>query len=247
VDLLLSDLEAVAELLKEQYHQEQIFIAGHSWGSYLALRYAAAHPENVRYYIGTGQEISAIASGPDKYRFVKEQALKRNDKTVLRKLERFGEPDGNKYQTKDKQAGNYIWKKIFGYSGYFSISGPSLPKYLTRYLRLYVRYYGLSTGKVLVGGIRSVLLLNAEMDLKDSLSGVTEVPFPVLLISGEEDMICPVPTARRWFDRLTAPKKEYVIIKNASHMVNFERPEEWNRLVLSLLRQEKKKAKHRGK
>ena len=61
---------------------------------------------------------------------------------------------------------------------------------------------------------------------------------PVLLISGEEDMICPVPTAKRWFDRLNTPQKEFAIIKNASHMANFEKPEEWNRRVISLLRQD---------
>jgi Predicted hydrolases or acyltransferases (alpha/beta hydrolase superfamily) len=57
---------------------------------------------------------------------------------------------------------------------------------------------------------------------------------PVLLISGEEDMICPVPAAQRWFDKLQAPQKAFVKVKNASHMVNFEQPQEWNRLVRGL-------------
>ena len=58
---------------------------------------------------------------------------------------------------------------------------------------------------------------------------------PVLLISGEEDMICPVPAAQRWLAQLTAPKKDFVIIKSASHMVNFEQPETWNDLLKGLL------------
>ena len=73
------------------------------------------------------------------------------------------------------------------------------------------------------------------MDRDDYISEIKELSVPVLLVSGEEDMICPVPAAQRWLAQLTAPKKDFVIIKNASHMVNFEQPQEWNRLVKSVL------------
>ena len=235
VGLLLSDLRAVVAWLREQYRQDKIYVAGHSWGSYLALRYTAMCPETVQYYIGTGQEVSAIRSEADKYQFVREQARKRNDKRVLRKLEAFGEPDRGFYRKGDQRAKSYIWIMIFRYAGYFSKNGPSLGKYLVSYLKLFVKCYGTGTWKLLTGAARSLMTLNAEMDRKDSISRITELPVPVLLISGEEDMICPVATAQRWFDALHAPKKAYVKIKNAAHMVNFEQPREWNRLLIGLL------------
>ena len=242
VDLLLSDLKAVVDCLREKYHQNKIYVAGHSWGSYLALRYAAAYPETVKYYIGTGQEVSALRSETDKYQFVREQARKRNDKGVLRRLEAFGEPENGVYRKNDKRAKNYIWIQLFRYAGYFSKNGPSMGRYLGAYAGSYVRCYGVRTGKLLAGAARSLVVLNSEMDQKDSISRITELPFPVLLISGEEDMICPVATAQRWFDDLQAPKKEYVKIKNASHMVNFEQPREWNRLLMGLLKDEQSEA-----
>ena len=235
VDTLLSDLKEVVAYLLKTYAQDRIYIAGHSWGSYLALRYAQAYPHTVKYYIGTGQEISAIASEPDKNRFAREQAQKRNDKRVLKKLDAFGAPEEYILQKNGRRAKNYVYKTVFRYSGYFSKNGPSPGKYLASYVKLYGKCYGAKLPKALLGLARSVFVLNAEMDRKDSISHITELTFPVLLISGEEDMICPADAAQRWFNALSAPKKTFVKIKNASHMVNFEQPGEWNRLVVDLL------------
>lgn len=48
-------------------------------------------------------------------------------------------------------------------------------------------------------------------------------------------MICPVQATQNWFDNLKAPHKEFIKIKNAAHMVNFEQPNEWNKLLLNLI------------
>ena len=83
--------------------------------------------------------------------------------------------------------------------------------------------------------LKSSVALNAEMNKKDSISCITELSVPILLISGEEDMICPVSATQRWFDKLAAPHKEFVKIKNAAHMVNFEQPGKWNEQIIKLL------------
>ena len=236
IDLMLSDLAAVVESLCSRYQQERIFIAGHSWGAYLALRYVAAHQGRVRYYIGTGQHISPFQSEIDRYRFVQEEALKRNKNSVLRKLRSFGAPDGYTYPHMDAAAKAYVALKVVGYAGYFSSSnGISMGKYVRQYLGLYRQCYGAHLPKALAGMVKPLLTLNMEMDRDNSISDIKELSVPVLLISGEEDMICPVPAAQRWLAQLTAPKKDFVIIKNASHMVNFEQPETWNDLLKGLL------------
>lgn len=236
VDIMIDDLKAVTEYLREKYNREKIYVAGHSWGAYLALRFVSMYPEYVKYYIGTGQEISVIKSEADRYRFVKESAEKKKDVRTLRKLERFGEPDGYHYNNSDSKAKAFIAKKIVLNPGYFSKSGDkSMAGYITLYLRLYLSCYGTGVFKLVMGIVKSLTTLYKEMDLNDSISGITELEVPVVLISGEEDMICPVPTAQRWFDSLKAPEKEFYKIANASHMVNFEKSQEWNRIVLSLL------------
>ena len=236
IDMLLSDLKAVVEYLREKYSQEKLYIAGHSWGAYLGVRFAYMCPDYVKYYIGTGQEISVILSETDRYLFVREQAGKRNKTKVLKKLDRFGEPEGYHYRYNDKKAKAYVAGLVLTYAGYFSKNGEKSPAgYILSYLRLYTGSYKLKTLELAKGIIKSLTTLYNEMDLNDSVSCIKELKMPVLLISGEEDMICPVPTAQRWFDSLSAPEKKYVIIKNASHMVNFEKPDEWNRLLEELV------------
>ena len=55
------------------------------------------------------------------------------------------------------------------------------------------------------------------MNKKDSISRITELTVPVLLISGEDDMICPVQATQNWFDNLKAPHKEFIKIKSKNN------------------------------
>ena len=229
---LLADLKILTEYLRERYNQGKIYIAGHSWGAYLGLRFTAMCPGYVEYYIGTGQEISAIKEEIDRFSFVKEQALKRDDKRVLRKLDYYGEPDGYSYGKADKKAKLYISVMIIKYAGYFH-KNDLISAF--RLIPLYFGYYRLNIFRLIAGAVKSLTTLFEEMKTDDPVSEITELETSVLLISGEEDMICPLPTAQRWFENLNAPKKEFVIINNASHMVNFEKPREWNRLLINLL------------
>ena len=233
IKIMLDDLRAIVEYLRVKYHQDKIYIAGHSWGAYLGLRFASMHPEYMKYYIGTGQGISSIVDEIDKYNFVKEEAIKRNDDKVLSKLNFFGEPSGYTYQTDDKSAKKFIGNMIHKYGGYISNKNDfSTAKYFAPYFKC----YGLNIIKVLKGMVKSSATLNAEMNEKDRISCITELSVPILLISGEDDMICPVSATQRWFDKLAAPQKEFIKIKNAAHMVNFEQPKEWNKIVINILR-----------
>lgn len=231
IDLMLKDLKSSVEFLRNRYNQDKIYIAGHSWGAYLGLRFSSMYPEYIKYYIGTGQGISSIADEIYKYNFVMNQAVIRNDKKIIKQLNRFGEPTGYSYKTDDEKAKKYIGKMIRKYGGYINDKNDfSTIKYLT----CYIKYYKLDIIKVIKGMLNSSKVLNNEMSKKDNISCITELDVPILLISGEEDMVCPVPAAQKWFDNLNAPKKEFVKITNASHMVNFEQAKEWNKLLINL-------------
>lgn len=231
IDIILNDLKSVVEFLRNRYNQDKIYIAGHSWGAYLGLRFSFMHPEYVKYYIGTGQGISSFADEIYKYNFVKEQAESRNDTKVIKKLVDFGEPTEYTYSHDDKKAKQYIGKMVHKYGGYISDKNEFNTN---KYLNYYIKCYKFNIIKVIKGMLKSSKTLNIEMNEKDSISCITELTVPVLLISGEDDMVCPVQATQNWFDNLKAPHKEFIKIKNAAHMVNFEQPNEWNKLVINL-------------
>ena len=258
IDTILNDLKAVVELLRNRYHQDKIYIAGHSWGAYLGLRFVSMYPGYVKYYIGTGQGVSSIADEIDKfiyedyslmhgnfcfsnifYDFTKKQICVIDPRgqmfgskynKVLTQLNHFGEPTGYTYKFEDEKAKRYIGKMVHKYGGYISNKNDFR---MAQYLMPYFKCYKLNMIKVLKGIVKSAATLNAEMS-QEEISCITELSVPILLISGEDDMICPVSVTQRWFDNLKAPKKEYVIIKNAAHMVNVEQPKQWNKRVIML-------------
>lgn len=237
IEIMLADLRAVVEYLRDTYNQQKIYIAGHSWGAYLGLRFANMYPDYIKYYIGTGQGISSFIDEIDKYNFVKKQALIKNDKKILSKLNYYGKPSGFSYPNDDKKAKKFIGSMIHKYGGYISDKNDFN---ISKYFIPYFKCYGFHIIKVLKGMLKSSAILNNEMNKKDSISCITTLSFPILLISGENDMICPVKATQKWFDNLTAPQKKFVIIKNAAHMVNFEQSQKWNKEIISICQYNKK-------
>ena len=232
IDLMIDDLKAVVTYLCDKYNQDKIYIAGHSWGAYLGLRFTEMYPEYVKYYIGTGQGISSMVDEIDKYKFVKKQAITRNDRKVISKLNHFGEPLGFTYKFDDDKAKKFVSKMVHKYGGYINDNNDfSFGKYIS----LYLKCYKLNIFKVLKGITKSASSLNVEMNTEDKISCITNLDVPILLISGEDDMVCPVAATERWYNNLDAPHKRFVKIKNAAHMVNFEQPEKWNKLLTGIL------------
>lgn len=54
IDVFLHDLHTLVSYLLSRFHQNSLYLVGHSWGSILGLRFAQAYPEFVRTYIGCG-------------------------------------------------------------------------------------------------------------------------------------------------------------------------------------------------
>ncbi|MCM1115897.1 MAG: alpha/beta hydrolase [Clostridium sp.] len=232
IDLMLDDLKEVIKYLINKYNQDKIYIAGHSWGAYLGLRFASIYPQYVRYYVGTGQGISSFIDEIYKYKFVRDEAIKRRDESVISKTNFFGEPDGYFYKKDDVNAKKFVGNMVHKYGGYISNNNDFN---MMNYIIPYLKYYKLNVVKVFKGISKSTSSLNYEMNKEDKISSITQLDVPILLISGEDDYVCPVPAAKKWFDKLDAPSKRFVIIKNAAHMVNFEQPEEWNNLLIGIL------------
>ncbi|BDF68734.1 alpha/beta hydrolase [Oscillospiraceae bacterium] len=57
IEVFLEDLLALTRYLLERFHQEKLYLVGHSWGSVLGLRFLQRHPELVRAYVGCGQVV----------------------------------------------------------------------------------------------------------------------------------------------------------------------------------------------
>src|SRR5437763_13637916 len=62
VDSAVADTLAVTDYLRHRFHQDKIYLLGHSGGSIVSVLAVRRHPEKYRAYIGTGQAVDLPAS-----------------------------------------------------------------------------------------------------------------------------------------------------------------------------------------
>ncbi|WP_460491330.1 hypothetical protein [Dactylosporangium cerinum] len=58
----------------------------------------------------------------------------------------------------------------------------------------------------------------------------------LLTFRGEQDVITPAASARRFFDDATAPVKDFALIGEASHWASFRHPDQFLDLMLTKVR-----------
>jgi len=62
VDVLVADALEVTDYLRRRFHQDRIYLMGHSGGSFLGMRVIARAPERFHAYLGVAQMADQLAS-----------------------------------------------------------------------------------------------------------------------------------------------------------------------------------------
>ena len=83
------------------------------------------------------------------------------------------------------------------------------------------------------GATRLTAALEAMRDREDSTALLREIDVPVLVVAGEQDALIPREEAETMVEAL--PRARLVTIPTAGHLVPLERPDEFNRALLSFL------------
>ncbi len=86
VSLFVKDAIEVIEYLSAKYHQNKIYLAGHSWGGYLGLRVAAARPDLLMGYFAISPMINQLESERLSLETMKVKATKENNTHELAEL-----------------------------------------------------------------------------------------------------------------------------------------------------------------
>lgn len=236
VETMIQDLRAVVDYLCGKFGREKLFLLGHSWGTVLCSLYIARYPERVQAYIGMGQ----FADGPENealsYRFVWEEALKRNDRKARRDLERIGAPVGGRYKSLHDLTLQRDYLSKFGGGCYRrreslwnSLLLPLLrsPEYAAAELPGYGRGAFWCLGQ----------LMDEITQLRFS-ELIPALAVPVYITQGRHDQNTPPELALRWFDGLKAPYKEWIWFENSAHSPIKEEPKLWGWTVADILRRE---------
>lgn len=225
----ISDTRELTMFLMKKFNKEKIFLAGHSWGSFIGAMTVSKYPELFYCYIGIGQVANMEEGEKASYLWTLGQAKKNNDKKVVRILEEMGIPP----YTGDWQKKTITERRYLGKFGgeYHSSSSGAFGVVIKNLI--FSSEYNLSDRLNFFRGIfGSMKLLWPELMKVDLFKSVPEFKVPVFFMEGRYDHEVPSEIAQRYFDHIKAPSKELIWFENSAHMPNTEEKELFNKIII---------------
>jgi proline iminopeptidase len=206
---MVRDGAEVTQYLRRHLARDKVILVGWSWGSFLGVQMAEAHPGLYAAFVGTGQAASAQ---PDRDRWIYADLLSRTraagDAKGLAEVEAIGPPPW-----KDPTAPGRLWRVSAPYRG------ASVPFAEIARAALTAPNWSLADAQGLLQGRRVFkdTVLEREIWSVDYARFGRALTIPVLLVQGERDMVAPSDHARTWLARLDTPRKALVLIPAAGH------------------------------
>jgi pimeloyl-ACP methyl ester carboxylesterase len=210
IDRMVHDGIEVAEYLTMHLHQKKIIITGGSWGSILGVYMTKARPDLFYAYVGTAQVVS-MKQDPAGYEKVLTLARVAGDQEAAGELEAMGPPPWNAL----RKLGTLLrWQQVYEAkrSSPFITPASLSPHYAGAQDRAdyaageelsFVTFFG----PTLSGPIMQV----------DLPALGTNYAIPVFIIQGQEDLRAPPDIAKAYFDRISAPRKQFFLVPGSSH------------------------------
>ena len=216
---LVADTVELTNMLRARFHQDKIYLVGHSWGTYLGMLVIARHPELYRAYVGIGQlaRLSPISGIQDEY--IRRCANRSGDLDAIKEL--------------DEKGGSVREELLFRFGGEIHDARSYLPLLLTG---LTAPEYNLRDARNIPKGVS----LYAKHFVYNSISGelmdaIQEVKVPVYFFTGRYDYTDPFTLTEEYFSEIKAPEKHLIWFEQSAHFPFYEEPATFARQMREVL------------
>lgn len=215
IERMTKDGIELATYLIGYLNTEKIILIGGSWGSVLGIHMAKSRPDLFHAYVGTGQLVSYRDNVDASYQKLLAMARADGDTRTATELEALGRPP-------------WVNPRSFGilrratriYEAKTATTGPKswwVPSPLYATPRVQADYEnGEEYSYIQFVDIKGKGMFSA-VDLP-SLGATFEIP--IFLLQGSEDLVTVPEVAKRYFDTIVAPRKEYVLLPRTGHDPN---------------------------
>jgi pimeloyl-ACP methyl ester carboxylesterase len=209
VDRMAQDGIEVAEYLRNYLHKDKIVLLGHSWGSILGIHMAKQRPELFSAYVGTGQVSDMAKSMRMGYEYALDKARAAKDNDAVREIEGIGPPPFDNM----RKVGVYFTRlgqyEVESKEEHLLKMGPFFPP----------PNFSLWDEVERVRGFLQVptYATYREMMSTNLSTFATEFQLPIYFFQGTEDQRTPYTLAKEYFDRIQAPRKEFVALPGGGH------------------------------
>lgn len=215
MEQLSADGIAVADYARRHLGKRKLLLWGSSWGSMLGIQMAHAQPALFDAYIGAVQVISYKENEAAMYDKLLALARAANDQDSVGKLEALGAPPWT-----NPRAFGIARRVDHKYEALVTDPAPAwwwkpAPPYTT------ARYEADYKAGEDYSFLQFVGLEGDGMFSRYDLYRMgTRFALPVYFVMGQEDILSAPAVARRYFDRIEAPHKRFVVVPRAGHDPN---------------------------
>ena len=232
----IKDTLAVTAYLSDRFSNEKIYIMGHSFGTYLALKTVQAYPEYYKCYIGMSQIVDQTQSEYLAFDYMKEQYEKNGNTKMAKKFEKYD--IRNSSQDYDDYFFSGLRDKAMHDLGvgtardmHSVISGIFFPSLRCKAYTQKERI-NIWKGKAFSREFpvtKDAIVFNAMRD-------VPKLELPICIIAGEYDYTCCFSLQQAYYDFIDAPRKKLFVFENSAHSPVYEEYDEGKRVLEEITR-----------
>ncbi|MEU0008980.1 alpha/beta hydrolase [Streptomyces sp. NPDC006314] len=228
LDRLHEDALEVTEHIRARLGVAKVLLVANSFGTVTGLRLARSHPELYSAYVGTDQNIIAGGRDTSSYEALLARLEKAGKKRERAKVAAMG-PDRSAWSGHEwaEYAKTVVTTDPLTYDTMKTVVIRSLwfsPFHNLRGLRTYMK------------GMNFSEQLGPQAITIDERAEGTTFRLPFFLFQGDSDVLTPPEPARRFYEEVTAPVKDFALITGASHFASFREPDQFLKLMLGKVR-----------
>jgi len=246
IDEMTSDTFEMIQYLKNRFHKDKIYVLGHSFGSVIGTKLAQRYPSSIAALITVGPAIQWKHGNEITFKKLMEKAKQLNNQQAIDELSKIPQnlvrPGTNdqidfsavviqrKWLEKfdmfnvfehgaKKQWFDYLTSPDHSIMVSCRLSRITICQYLTENLNWWNNWKN---------ALPDVIGFNA-------FESVKTLDVPYFAFVGEKDNVTPKEITKLFVQKLQAPKKAFIEIKNADHYAFLDEPEKFQKTVLTVL------------
>ncbi|QOX64311.1 alpha/beta hydrolase [Anoxybacterium hadale] len=233
LELMVSDTIELTEHLMERFNQKQIYIMGHSWGTFLGTKVISAKPEYYKAYFGIGQVSDQLESERAAYGFLLQHATEIKDEKAVRDLKKT-DPNKDDFPTDE-----YLRAARTNYMNKYGVGIKHIENYkmaeLIKAVFLFEGYSALDFMKYGLGSKFSTDKMFHIVTRENLMRTTNQFEVPIYIFHGVYDLQVSYSLALQYFELMKAPEKAFYSFEHSAHSPNFEETKLFLEIVFSLL------------
>ena len=231
MEQLISDTLAVTNYLRDRFHQDKIYLMGHSGGTFLGIYVIDKMPELYEAYIGMAQMSDQLFSEKIAYEYFLNHYKETKNQKMVDYFQSIDLNDQKKLPKEYLKIRDTAMHEL-GIGTMRNMRNIVIDLFLPS---LYFSEYTLSDKYHLWAGKSKFSISQnwEKMTRTNLIETKNDFKIPVYFFHGLYDYTCSYELAKIYFDKINAPRKGFYTFDQSAHSPLFEEPEKMNGILIN--------------